>query len=208
MARRPDRGTIAGYSRLVRWMKVVLPVAALVTVGAIFLTGRGFDSGESLLSPADLATLGAGLRLETPRFTGRTEAGEPYTVRAAWAEPDGAVPDRITLDRPEGEIDTADGRRLSGRADAGLLERREDRLTLRGGVVIETSDGYRFASERLALDFRARTAHSPVPIIATGPAGRIEAGAMRILRGEAGADEARIFFEAGVRVVFIPEAAR
>jgi len=186
-------------------MKVVLPVAALVTVGAIFLLGRSFDTGEALLSPEDMAALGAGLRLEEPRFTGRTAAGEPYQVTAAWAEPDGALPERIRLHAPAGAIDTADGRRITGSAESGLLLRGDRRLTLDGDVRLATRAGQSFASERLVVDFAARSAESPAAVTITGPEGRLKAGAMRIADGTAGS---RIFFEGGVRVVFIPRSGR
>ena len=105
LAPRPDRRRIAGYTGMVRWLKILLPVAALLMVGAIFLVGRGLDEGESLLSPEELATLGAGLKLDSPRFSGRTAAGEAYVVRAEWALPDSAMPETVELHRPEGEID-------------------------------------------------------------------------------------------------------
>jgi len=197
-----------GYSRLVRWMKVLLPVAALLTVGAIFLFGRESGTGEALLSAEDLAALGAGLRLEEPQFTGRTAAGEPYRVTAAWAEPDGALPDRIRLANPAGEIETADGMRISGRAETGVLHRGESRLELAGAVRLETDRGHVFESARLAVALAARRARSPGPVTITGAEGRLEAGRMRISGGAEGANAARIFFEDGVRVVFIPRAGR
>lgn len=197
-----------GYSRLVRWMKVALPLGALVTMAAIFLLGRSFDTGESLLSPQDLAALGAGLRLEAPRFAGRTPAGEPYAIRADWAEPESAVPDRIRLHRPEGGIETEDGREIAGRADTGLLVRSINRLALNGNVRLDTSDGYAFRSRRVVIEFSERVARSDDPVTLTGPEGRLEAGSMRIEQGRPGRSEARISFEQGVRVVFIPREAR
>jgi len=208
LAPRPDRRRIAGYTGMVRWLKILLPVAALLMVGAIFLVGRGLDEGESLLSPEELATLGAGLKLDSPRFSGRTAAGEAYVVRAEWALPDSAMPETVELHRPEGEIDLADGPRLTAAAKSGELTRSDKRLSLVGSVVIETSDGYRFDSERLVIDFDDATARSPVPVTVEGPSGTIEAGAMRVRRGAEGAGEGRIFFERGVRVVFIPQAGR
>ena len=197
-----------GYSALVRWAKVLLPAGAVVTVVAIFLAGRSGDTGESLLSARDLATLGAGLRLEAPRFSGQTPAGEPYSVRADWASPDGPNPGRVTLHRPEGQIETRDGRRLTGEAKEGLFLREADRLVLTGRVRLESRDGYAFAGPRLDIDLAGRTARSSEPVRLTGPEGSLEAGAMRIDQGRPGAGAARIFFDEGVRVVFIPREAR
>jgi lipopolysaccharide export system protein LptC len=192
------------YSRRVRLLKVLLPVAALIVVGAIFLAGRDRGDGSRLLSAEEIARLSAGLRLETPRFTGRTAAGEPFVIRADWAEPDGAMPEEIALARPTGRIELADGRTVEGRARRGLLDRGSDTLALSGAVEIETSDGYRFESETLEIDTARQEAESPGPVVGTGPAGRIEAGAMRLSRPEGKGGDAQIWFEKRVRVVFIP----
>ena len=197
-----------GYSRLVRWMKILLPLGALGTIGAIFVVGQRLTDTASLLTAEEMATLGAGLRLETPRFSGRTDSGEPYVLRAAWALPDSAMPTEIELERPEGEIETEDGRRIEARADSGVMNRRRNDLMLRGDVVLTTSDGYRVETARLALDLERRGATAPGPIAAEGPAGSLEAGRMRLDHGDDGEAPARILFEERVRVVFIPRASR
>lgn len=205
MARTTPRGT-GRYTALVRLAKIVLPLAALATIGAIFLAGQRRQDAGDLLSPAELATLGAGLRLQEPRFSGQTEAGEPYTLAAVSATPESAMPDRIDLESPRGELLMENGREIDGRSVSGRLDRADDRLMLRGDVVIETSDGYRFETEQLDIDLARRAAHSPVAIRGTGPSGSIEAGNMRLERGETGREPVTIFFEERVRVIFIPEA--
>ena len=208
MAERRGQAAIGRYSRRVRWMKVALPAGAALLVVAIFLAGRETGRQEGLLSPEEIAALSAGLRLERPRFAGRMAGGEPFVLRAAAAEPEGAMPDVIRLEAPDGELTLSDGRLVSARADRGLMRRAEERLELAGGVTITTSDGYRFASERLDLHMGERRAESPVAVRGDGPSGSIEAGRMRLLDGEEGAGAARLFFEDGVRVVFIPRSAR
>ena len=205
----PERrqAALGQYSRIVRWMKVALPVLALLLVGAIFLVGRSLSNAPSLLTAAEMAQLGAGLRLENPQFTGQTESGEPYVVRAAWAVPDSAMPEQVLLEAPDGEVILADGRRLTGRSDTGLMLRADERLRLDGNVRIETSDGYLFETARLVLHFGAHRAISPVAVTGTGPVGRIEAGSMRVIGQGEGTDGTRIFFDDRVRVVFMPQAA-
>lgn len=211
----PPRGGAANpqaavrrYSRRVRWMKVALPVGALLLIGAIFLVGRGIEPPDALMSAEELARLSAGMKLERPRFAGRTEAGEPFVIRAVSAEPDGAMPNRIRLDRPDGELSLSDGRLLTGRSATGTMLRLEERLILDGAVTLETSDGYRFEADRLILNLGARRAKSIGPVQGSGPSGTIEAGSMRLDAGPEGGDATRIFFEDRVRVVFIPPEAR
>ncbi|MEM0943264.1 MAG: LPS export ABC transporter periplasmic protein LptC [Pseudomonadota bacterium] len=206
---RATQASVAGYTRLVRWAKVALPLIALGMIGAIFLIGRGGQ--ESLFTPEELARLGAGMQLENPRFAGATEDGEPFVIRARRALPDGPVPDMIELEAPSGELTARDGVVLEGRADGGRMSRAREELELSGAVVITTSDGYRAETDRLVIDLENRAAASPGEVRATGPEGSLVAGSMeaRRVNGEAGAPgRSWIRFENGVRVVFIPEEAR
>ncbi len=202
-----ERAAVDRYTRRVRWMKRLLPVAAAALVGAIFVAGRGPEEPVGLLSAEEMARLSAGLRLDNPRIAGRTDGGEPYFLAARTAAPDGPVPDRIALDAPAGEITLSDGRLLEGRAESGLLLREAGRMTFEGSVVIESSDGYRFRSERLEVLLKSREAESPGPVAGDGPRGSIEAGRMEVLSDPAAAGASRILFHDGVRVVFIPEGA-
>ena len=196
--------SVRRYTQLVRWMKVLLPVAALALVALIFLQGRERGSVEDLLSAEELARLGAGLRLEEPRFAGVTDGGEPFVVTADWALPDSAMPDRIDLEKPRGEISLSDGRTIVAEARTGQLLRPEETLALSGDVVIERSDGYRVTTEALTIDFGAKTAHAPGAVSGRGPDGEIDAGSFRADARDSGLSEAHIWFENRVRVLFIP----
>lgn len=197
---------VRAYSRAVAWMKVVLPLAALGLVALLFLSMRDKGDLSALFTPEELATLGAGLKLENPRFAGVTSKEEPFALRAEWALPDGAIPTYIDLERPEGEIRLADGRTVSARAATARLHRVGKTLVLEGGVVLDTSDGYHVESARVEIDIGGETALAPGPVTGTGPRGSIEAGSMRASgTGDDGAGQ--IWFENRVRLVFIPARA-
>ena len=201
------RARIRRYSAAVRWAKIVLPVAAVVILALIFLTGRERGGITDLLTPQEIARLGAGLRLDNPRFVGVTEAGAPYSLSARAALPDAAMPEEIGLDAPEGEITLPGGRVLSGTSTDGVLLRSAERLTLTGSVVLESSDGYRFETEELAVDFGERRAHAPAPVRGEGPEGWIEAERFRLVTDGGDLGEAVIRFEGDVRVLFTPRAS-
>lgn len=194
------------YSRTVRRAKVLLPLGAVLLIGMIFMFGREraavFDAGQV----AEVAALGAGLRLDKPRFAGVTEDGDPFVVTADWALPDGAMPDRVDLERPVGEVHLGDRRVVTVRAATGELFREDERLNLRGAVVVETSDGYRLETATVEVDLGAKVAVAPERLHATGPRGGIEADRVRVVRG-AGDGETTVLFEGNVRVNWRPEAA-
>ena len=202
-ARRAGR-RVRRYSRLVSWMKVALPLGAVALLAALYLGARDGGDVSDVFTAEELARLGAGMRLENPRFAGVTDAGEPFTVRADWAVPDGAMPRVIDLERPRAEIGLKDGRTVTVVAAEGRLNRRRETATLTGGVTLETSDGYRIETARVRVDFAEKTARAPGAVTAEGPRGSIEAGSMRAEGGPEGLADGQIWFENRVRLVFIP----
>ena len=192
------------YSRLVTWMKVALPLAALALIAAIFFSARDRGELSDMFTAEELARLGAGLRLDNPRFAGVTEKGEPFVVRADWALPESAMARVVELENPRGEIELTDGRTLDVSAATGRLDRRRETATLAGGVTLETSDGWRIETGEVHVNFEARTARAPGPVMLEGPRGSVEAGGMRAASGADGIADGQIWFENRVRLVFIP----
>ena len=183
-------------------MKILLPIGALVVIGAIFLIGREgatiFDSETA----SQLAKVSTGMRLDNPRFSGLTDEGDPFVITADWALPDGAMPNRIVLENPVGNLRS--GKQvLTVTAESGELLRDEERLHLGGRVVMESSDGYRIETEAIDVDLASRSAVSPERLRAEGPRGSIEADQVRIKRGEAD-DDLTLHFEGKVRVNWDP----
>lgn len=194
---------VRGYSRIVRWMKVALPVGAIMLIGLIFLTGK--ERGGVLDSTnADLAVLSAGLRLDNPRFAGVTDDGDPFVVTAEWALPDGAVPDRVELEAPQGEIRLGDGRVVNVTSKSGEMFRKDELLNLMGDVVLVTSDGYRVETSRVEVNLETKGAVAPSRVVAEGPRGGIEADTVEII-GETGDGKSTVMrFEGNVRVTWQP----
>lgn len=199
-----EQRQVRRYSRAVLWMKMALPLAALALVAAIFLSARDKGDLSDLFSAEELATLGAGLKLDNPRFAGVTSRGESFAVQADWALPDSAMPEVVELERPRGEIELADGRKLTASARTGKMLRREKVLVLQGDVVLDSSDGYHMKTARVEFNLDGKTAYAPGPVSGTGPRGRIEAGSLRAEAGDESGEPGKIWFENRVRLVFSP----
>ena len=192
------------YSRTVQWMKVVLPVGALVLIGLIFLVGRDRFESTPAQQIINAAALTAGLKLENPRYAGVTSDGDPFVVTADSALPDGAMPDRVELDQPKAELRLGNGITLNVTSNAGEMYRVQERLNLDGDVVLVTSDGYRAEAPRVELDMAKRIAVLPDPVVATGPNGGIQADHLRIEQTGKGTREVTALFTGNVRVTFTP----
>ncbi|MEO0429634.1 MAG: LPS export ABC transporter periplasmic protein LptC [Pseudomonadota bacterium] len=204
-ARAARQERLARYTRFVRVLRVALPIAALGAIAAIFIAGRERAGIDDLLSAEEIARLGAGLRLDEPRFAGTTDDGDPFTIRARTATPDGPLAQEIALDAPTGKLALANGQVLEAVATDGMMYRDEERLTLSGGVEITTSDGYRFNAPNLTLHLATKGAEANGRILGTGPQGSIEADKLTISGAEAGLSGARLYFEGSVRVLFTPD---
>ncbi|WP_339950903.1 LPS export ABC transporter periplasmic protein LptC [uncultured Albimonas sp.] len=180
------RRDVSAYSRLVRRLKIGLPLLALALLSAIFLLpGRDNLDLGLVYSSADLIKLGEGLSVSRPRFEGSTAQGEPFVVEAEMATPDGPDPTRVELDAPRAAFTQAEGRRIDIAALRGALHPKSQALALEGAVKMTTSDGYEVTTERVEADLKRGEAEAPGPVSASGPAGSIESGSFRARRVEA-----------------------
>ncbi|MEM7212002.1 MAG: hypothetical protein AAF479_08925 [Pseudomonadota bacterium] len=193
------------YSRTIRWMKVVLPISAILLIGLIFLAGRDRFDATPAQQVVSAAALGAGLKLENPRFAGVTSDGDPYVVTALSALPDGASPDRIELEEPEGELRLKDGMVLTVESIHGEMFRQKELLNLEGDVILRTSDGYRADSTRVEMDMANRITIVPERLIAKGPRGEIEADRLRVEQTGKTNKDIKALFTGNVRVILNPE---
>lgn len=193
------------YSRTVQWMKVLLPVSAILLIGMIFLVGRDRFEGTPTQQIVNAAALGAGLKLENPRFAGITSDGDPFVVTAISALPDGAMPDRVELEEPKAELRLDNGSSVTVESIDGEMFRAKELLNLEGKVILRTSDGYRADAPRVELDLANRIAVLPQSVTATGPRGSIEADRLRAEQFGPGRNDVTALFTGNVRVVLIPK---
>lgn len=213
---RPPIRDVTGYTRLVRGLKIALPLLGLALLASLFLLPRETRlDGLVIETSADLLALGEGLAVTRPRIAGATAEGEPFVVSADRAVPDGPDPAEVTLERVRAEFLQAEGRGITLSAETGALRPKARTLSLSGDVALDTSDGYRVRTGRVEADLEAGTLVAPGPVRAEGPQGAIEAGrfsAHRIAPPDGDAEAALggprpgdyLRFEGGVRVTWTP----
>ncbi len=183
------------------WLAAAFAFIACLPFVAVF-TRTGTQSVEPLLlTDADQKSLRDGLRMISPSFSGRTEDGEPYTVTADWALPNGPKPTRITLNRITATIVTKDGREATITAARGVFFPNREYLRLSDGVVARTSDGYTMQTPMAEIDLGARMLDAVETIEAEGPRGSIRADTVKAMETGGRA----VIFRGNVRVVFTPE---
>ncbi|MBC7158325.1 MAG: hypothetical protein H5U20_12585, partial [Rhodobacteraceae bacterium] len=117
MARRDN-----AYSRVIAWLKLLLPLAALALLSTLFLVARTIDPTRAIpTAEVDVADLARDPRVRAPDYTGVTADGGALRVVAetAWPDLDGQA--RMAARVVRGELVTPDGARYEMTALEGVI---------------------------------------------------------------------------------------
>lgn len=196
------------YSRLVAWLKVLFPVLALILLSTMFLISHSIDPSRALTyAKVDLDNLARTQQITGPRFSGVTEDGAAISFSAATAQPDPQDPAIYTVTDLNAEIATPDGGEVAIRAAKALVDGRNNRLEMSGGVSLETSTDYQIRTEGLRAAMDQTWAESIGPVTATGPGGEISAGQINLVRQPGDEGKYLLVFKGGVKMVYVPKQA-
>jgi len=193
------------YSRVVRAAKLVLPLVALGLLSLLVLLARQAPEGEPLrFVTGEIGELAQTQQLGRPRHASVTDDGGEVTITAERFVPDPAR-DRVTL----GE-DVAATLAMPGGAvyditsRAGELDEPAMRATLRGDVLIVTSDGAVLRTEALRMRTDRTYLESLAPVRIDAETGVLEAGRMEVFTVPGAERHTRIVFTGGVRLLYTP----
>lgn len=193
-------------SRAVTFLKVTLPLIALVLLGLVLAWPRlNPDPREFRLGAGQIsATVDAdSSRMIKPRYVGVDENNQPYAVVAETATQAAGSADRILLAAPKADVTLKDGSWVAVDAREGLYDRVRQTLGLRGQVHVFHDAGYEFQTEAADIDMHAGTASGDAPVEGQGPFGHLQAEGFRITdKG------GRILFTGKSRLELRPEAAQ
>lgn len=191
------------YSRLVAWLKIVLPLTALAILSSLFLVSRRIDPEIALpYSGSDVSGSQREPQMTKPRFTGIADDGAAVTVTAEEMRPvpgklaEGTARDlTVRMESPGGTVTTL-------KAATGWMNSRTEDVILGGGVTVVTSNGYRLAAPDMTGSI-ART-----DLLATGgvagdsPFGPITADRMQIAPDPDSPGSHVIDFIGSVRLIY------
>ncbi|TBN42722.1 hypothetical protein EYE42_04700 [Paracoccus subflavus] len=187
-------------TRIVRWLRVLLPLAALAMLSTLFLFSRERDSESQIpYAEVDAESMARDPRLVGPEYAGVTDDGARLSLRADEAMPadgGGGRASRMRLDWQR-----ADG--LRAELTAPQVGVADGTIRLDGGVRVTTSTGWTLdaATAEAATD-RSRIAASG-GIKAKAPFGTLSANTMRIVP-DSGRDASILNFTGDVRLIYQP----
>jgi lipopolysaccharide export system protein LptC len=181
----------AGASRLVAFMKLLLPATALAIVGLTFAWPQlSPDQHKIRMGDATMSNVNVdGLVMDTPRFFGTESQNRPYRIAAASASQRSKSDELIYLEDPKADLLIAHSGWVAMAAQAGVYDKTRELVDFSGGVTLFYDRGYQFVSETAQVNLRDGTAMGDRPVSGHGEGGQIEAEGFRL-------------YDRGTRIVF------
>lgn len=193
------------YTRLVNWLKVILPLLALAVLSTLFLVARTVDPAQQLpFAEVDVDELAREERIGAPNFTGVTAEGAAIAVSAQSAAPDPLNDGRMTGETVEARITLPGGEAINISAAAMELNTQRGLAELRDNVLIESSAGYTLVAERLEVALDRTFARAPGPVTLQGGLGQIQAGSFELKGSPTGTAGYVLVFKDKVRLLYQP----
>ena len=192
------------HSRLVAWLKIGLPFAALALLSTLFLVSRTIDPSDAIpYADVDVEDRIREPRMTAPAYAGVTSDGAALTVTAAEARPEeeGSAGSAQAL---RAELSLPDGGRAELVAASGNLDATARLLTLQGGVQITTSSGYTITSNEMTAALDRTEVKSASTLAATSPMGQITAGSMALTEDPATPGAYLLLFNDRVKLIYQP----
>ena len=186
-------------TRVVRWLRVLLPLAALAMLSTLFLFSRGGDSESQIpYADVDAEAMARDPRLVAPEYAGVTDDGARLILRATEAAPGpggGQAQDlRLDWQRPDGlRADLTAPR--AGLADGAIR--------LDGGVRMTTSSGWVLDARSVEAETDRSRIAAGNGVKAEGPFGTLSAQRMELAPGK-GEDALILNFSGDVRLIYQP----
>ena len=196
------------HSQIVGWLKIVLPLAAVGLLSAVFVVATRQGTGETAIPLSDLAQMAAGRTVDGPVFSSVTDEGKRLVMTAEKATPRGKGFDVVDAVNVHGTLYEPDGETTEVRSLTGVFYSVESRTVLKGDVRITTSSGYTLNTEELLSAVDRTEMETTGPVFGEGPMGTIEAGRMFVTSQQASdnaAEQVSVVFKDGVKVIYEPQ---
>lgn len=192
------------HTRIVGWLKVALPLAALAILSTLFLVARRIDPEDALpYAEVDVEDLAREPRMTAPTYAGTTSDGAALTLTADEARPAAegtpAQAAKLRLD-----LTTPDGARTELVAAMAALDDATREIVLSGGVTITTTAGYRLETAEMSARLDRTGLESRSPVTATGPLGDIRADRMALSQDNRTTGAYVLVFNGDVRLLYRP----
>lgn len=171
------------HSRLVRTMRVVFPVVALLLMAVVAFQALFYKADDTLkLSFAESGEIADDLTMVKLEISALFGAGNPFRITADSAHRDRQAPARVVFNKPEADITLSDGAAwLSVAAARGVLDTEAKTVGLVGGINLYSDSGYELHTQNVDVDLKGGKVSGPTPVTGQGPMGAVRADGFTIV---------------------------
>ena len=191
------------YSRLVAWLKILLPLAALGILSSVVFFARDADDQRTIpFVTQEGGPDTPGERVTHPEYVGVTTDGAEITMRAEQVRPVEGNTELLDARNLRSTIRSGDGRAFDAASPEARIDLDAGVARFLGEVTVETSDGYTIISDNLDTRLDATWAESDGPVSGTAPFGTLDAGRFTYTAPAEG--ESLLIFNGGVKLIYRP----
>lgn len=196
-----------GYSRLIAWLRVLLPLMALAILSTLFLLSRNTEPSAAIpFAAADIRDRVERQQITRPFFSGTTSSGARVSLSAAMIETEALAGENAAEDL-SAQLDLVGGTRVTLKSERGSINLKDGTAILTGDVRMKTSTGFTMTSDLIEAATSGYDVRSPGPVAGTGPFGTLDAGSMEI-KQQSQTENPHLLFTNGIRLVYQPQNVR
>jgi lipopolysaccharide export system protein LptC len=155
------------HSRMVRMLRVALPVAVVLGLGGMFVVTY-FNPLRILtklpVNIDDLVVSGTKITMEQPRLSGFTKDQRAYEFTAAAAAQDLTKPNIVELRNIHAKVDMQDKTTMSMTAATGVYDTKAEILKLKDNILLTSSNGNKGRLSEAVIDVRKGNVVSDRPV--------------------------------------------
>ena len=193
------------YSRVVAWLKILLPLIALGILSTMFLVARAVVPAQDLpFADVDVKELAEEQRIGQPNYSTVTDDGAAISVSARYARPDPDNPQRMTGTKIRADIDLPSGTRLMIAADRMVIDNSAGIAKLDDDVVVTTSDGYVIRTDGIEISLDATRVTSDSETTVLTPVGTLSADSFVLSKPAATDLNYVLVFNGHVKLLYDP----
>lgn len=189
-------------SRIVHWLRVIMPLAALALLSVLFLLARKPDPEASIpyadVDPRDVAERQA---VTSPRYSGVTDDGARVSIDGSEATP-GSGQGQGSAQSVRMTIRAQDGRAADVSAGTATLE--GDAIVMENGATMTTADGWIVTAPEFHASRMAGTVNADHEVNVLAPFGDLTAGQMELRPLGDGTGDHVLDLSGGVRLIYQP----
>lgn len=169
------------HSRIVRWLRRLLPVITMVVVGIyVFSIMRTAGVGGDIASLTLPRILPTDLAMQNPHYEGYAEDGSMYKVKADLARPNLKTPNLVELEGITAELIDNQKQNTVLKATRGLFDNNKSILNLNDGINITGDNGLKAKLQSAVVNSKTNVITSDQPVEVEFPAGSVRSDKLRL----------------------------